>query len=498
MGETQTGVDAKGMTARNRRYWLWLGLALLSDLVYLGVCAWQTRKLGFPLDDAWIHQVYARNLGTKGQLAFNVGEPSSGSTAPLWSGLLAVGYAVGIPPLVWAYMLATGSALLTAVFAARLYVRYCDDPDGALWVGAACLVEWHLAWAAVSGMEITLYTALTLLFLDMLAREAAPERLGLVTGLMGIVRPEGLLLGSLYGVHLLKQSGWRSTVRAVARFALPLVAIVIPLGLFNWRYGGRPFPNTMAAKYGQWAWPWSPLKGLQYLGSVAAYFAMGPLLLLLPFAVQAVVRAVRARDRRLVALAWMAMLILVYAVTMPAIYHHGRYLMPLIPLVIVLGVGELRHWRTTQWTAVRRTIPWLVGIMFTALWLNGATTYALQVRLLEEQHAAVGHWVNENTPADAVVASHDIGLLGYWGKRRIVDLVGLVTPEAISIMHDQQALADLCRRERVSYLVVFPSFHQELIAALGMQVVYEPPGTDALYQRLHIDPLVVYGQKQEQ
>jgi len=54
--------------------------------------------------------------------------------------------------------------------------------------------------------------------------------------------------------------------------------------------------------------------------------------------------------------------------------------------------------------------------MFAVLWLNGATTYALQVRLLEEQHAAVGRWVNEHTPADAVVASHDIGLLGYWER----------------------------------------------------------------------------------
>ncbi len=38
---------------------------------------------GFPLDDAWIHQVYARNLALHGQWAFVLGQPSAGSTSPL-------------------------------------------------------------------------------------------------------------------------------------------------------------------------------------------------------------------------------------------------------------------------------------------------------------------------------------------------------------------------------------------------------------------------------
>jgi len=269
------------------------------------------------------------------------------------------GYAVDIPPLVWAFALATGSALLTAVLASRLYLRYYDDPDGALWVGAACLVEWHLAWAAVSGMEITLFTALTLLFLEMLARGAAAERLGLVTGLMGLVRPEGLLLGSLYGMRILRLDGWGAKARAW--YALPFSrGDRDPLGLFNcvWR-------TTLSQHHGCQVWAMGlalePTEGIQVPWSVVAYLAMGPLLLLLPFVVQAIVRAVRGRDKRLVALAWIAILVLVYAVTVPVIYHHGRYLMPLLPLVIVMGMGELRRWRATRWAAMRRILPWLVG-----------------------------------------------------------------------------------------------------------------------------------------
>src|SRR5512142_270691 len=82
-------------------------LLLVSALVvtaYL-LASQQVYGLGFPLDDAWIHQTYARNLGELGQWAFFPGQTSAGSTAPLWSAILAVGYSLRLPYLAWAYLL---------------------------------------------------------------------------------------------------------------------------------------------------------------------------------------------------------------------------------------------------------------------------------------------------------------------------------------------------------------------------------------------------------
>ncbi len=56
-------------------------LALVSVLVYVGVAA-RLDEVGYPLDDAWIHQTYARNLARTGQWAFVPGQVSSASTAP--------------------------------------------------------------------------------------------------------------------------------------------------------------------------------------------------------------------------------------------------------------------------------------------------------------------------------------------------------------------------------------------------------------------------------
>src|SRR5574338_1456341 len=78
--------------------------AIFSGAIYLAAEA-LTFRIGFPLDDSWIHQTYARNLALHGEWSFRPGIPSAGSTSPLWSALLAIGFLVGLAPLAWSYIL---------------------------------------------------------------------------------------------------------------------------------------------------------------------------------------------------------------------------------------------------------------------------------------------------------------------------------------------------------------------------------------------------------
>ena len=80
------------------------GIYLLAAAVVVAIFigAAETANLrGFPLDDAWIHQTYARNWLRTGEWAFLPGEPAAGSTAPLWSVLMAGGHFFGIDPVIW-------------------------------------------------------------------------------------------------------------------------------------------------------------------------------------------------------------------------------------------------------------------------------------------------------------------------------------------------------------------------------------------------------------
>ena len=65
-------------------------LSALSLGGYL-MASWQTYRLGFPLDDAWIHCTIARNLAEGHGWSYNPGVPVQNSSGPLWTALVALG-----------------------------------------------------------------------------------------------------------------------------------------------------------------------------------------------------------------------------------------------------------------------------------------------------------------------------------------------------------------------------------------------------------------------
>lgn len=471
-------------------------LAVFNAILYIG----STSEPGFPLDDAWIHQVYARNLGTKGTMAFINGQPSTGSTAPAWSLLLALGYVLDIPHLYWAYILGTLFAILSAVIAALISNQYFGHSISPIIVAVICILEWHLAWASLSGMEITLFMFLSLLFFYMLNRKSHPVWMGLLTGVAFLVRPESFLLAGVYGLSQLFQfkGKWKPLALKIGTFSITLILVVFPLIIFNYIHGGKPFPNTVSAKYLQYGFPWSPIKSIYFLVDVTKFFFLGPLLLLAPFFLLMVYRVWVKKEKDLIyPLVWMGSLVGLYTFALPIIYHHGRYLMPLLPWIAIIGVEGVNI-ATDRFRGMR--IFWPVYklalmVMLVVLWINHAATYALQVNLLQESHVRIAEWIRNNTAPATVIATHDIGILGYMAEREIVDLVGLITPEVIPIMLNQNELADFTRQKGVEYLVVFSGYYQMLLNATGAQLVFSPDSIRL--KNLGLEPFEVHQMLQD-
>ena len=46
-----------------------------------------------------------------------------------------------------------------------------------------------------------------------------------------------------------------------------------------------------------------------------------------------------------------------------------------------------------------------------------------------ELYRAVGDWLKENTPPDARVGTLEVGIIGYYSQRPMVDFAGLIQPE---------------------------------------------------------------------
>jgi hypothetical protein len=99
------------------------------------------------------------------------------------------------------------------------------------------------------------------------------------------------------------------------------------------------------------------------------------------------------------------------------------------------------------------------GLLFPLfLGVSGAPAYADDVAYIEVEMVATARWVAGHTGTGDVVAAHDIGALGYFAPRRLVDLAGLVSPDVIPFMNDDRHLASYIVESETEYLIIFPGW----------------------------------------
>jgi hypothetical protein len=88
----------------------------------------------------------------------------------------------------------------------------------------------------------------------------------------------------------------------------------------------------------------------------------------------------------------------------------------------------------------------------------------MDVAVIESEMVAAAHWVAENTEPGSLIGAHDIGALGYFGDRELVDLAGLVSPEVIPFIRDESRLGNYLDEQAADYLVTFPGWYPDLVA----------------------------------
>lgn len=459
--------------------------AALSVVVYVGVSA-VMYEVGFALDDAWIHQTYARNLVERGEWAFLAGQTSAAATSPLYAALLAAGRWLHLPLFVWAFGLGVVTLSACGWFGARLADRLFPTVKRAgLWTGLAVALTWHLVWAAVSGMETSLFCALLLAVMWLAWREidAAPRpvrrsrralhggALGLVGAALTVTRPEGAGLVALVGLAaLIVWPRGRSHGADLAAWSVGLAVGwligTLPYALLNLDITGSVLPDTASAKQAEYA-PLLSLSLVERYARLLAPILAGAQIVLLPGLVMAI-RSIadRLRTRRadlilLVPLAWSLLDLSAYALRLPANYQHGRYVIPALPPLVLYGVGgTLLILRAGRRSALKRVLSRSLALSGAALvvvfWGIGAQAYGRDVRIIQSEMVATARWVKVNVPSGVRLAVHDIGALGYYAPHPLVDLAGLVTPEVVPIIHDHEALMRLMCARGARYLVALP------------------------------------------
>ncbi len=499
--------------------WSWplaVGVAAASA----GASAWYAWRelasgaLGFPLDDGWIHAQFASHLAAGHGLVFNLGEPSAGSTSPLWTVLVALSVAAGADVVVGAKILGCACVAATAIAGARLTHVVSGSVPAAWLAGLSVALSARMTWASVSGMEVGLASALLLLALLAFVSGRHPASWGALAGLAGVARPELFpLIGVLAVFHLRQGSprsrlvGWRGVILALGAFA-------VVFGLYaavNWSHGGTIFPTTFSAKSKPQGlgYALSSLDGAELVRSLTVRVVENTSLLLRFFFEQSQVlfatflvgclalagalrqqRVVRGAAVIVVFLALEAALLGAMAADVPLYAQEGRYVLPLLALffcVGALGLDALRPITTNGWIVPAIALVALARLASQDVRFAGR--YVDQVNNINALHVEMGRWAATHTAPGAMLAANDIGALGYFSGRTILDLEGLITPGILPFKAGKRHMAYL-EQQRPDLLIIFPEWYPHLVK--GASVFREVHRRSVPRVTAAHDALVVY------
>ena len=409
------------------------------------------------IDDAYITFRYARNLLAGQGFVYNQGESVLGTTTPLYTLLMAAGGALlGGQDANFA-ALALGLNALADVLTClilwqvgkRLGFERAGIAAGVLWAVAPFAVTF-----AIGGLETSVYvlllSAVVYFYLaDHLEMAALCGALALLT------RADALILAAPLGMDWLVR-----TIRGRKPFPWKAVLLfVVPVAAwygFAWLKFGSPFPHSVIAKLVAYRLePGSaairliqhyatPFMGFDLLGAVGT----GVGLILYPFLFAIGARKAWHSDSR--SLVWACypwLYLLVFAIPNPLIFRW--YLTPPLPAYFLLILAGLDHLLVSIFRVqehpnqmIRKVLSgtlllFLPLVLLLSEWRmhsdHGPDRPApdmayIQLELLYRQASEI---IKPFLGPGAVLAAGDVGVLGFETQARILDTVGLNSPESL-------------------------------------------------------------------
>jgi hypothetical protein len=378
-------------------------------------------KTGYTADDALIIFRYAENLASGNGFVYNHGEHVLGTTTPLYTLLLAALLKIKINCFVGGLILNNIADLITAWVLLQMF-RSEEGPlswlPSLLFLFSPESLQWSL-----SGMETELYIAFIFLSFYFASKESWSLAL-LFAAITVLTRVDGIaVLGVLAVTYLLRYS------KLPAIPLLIFVATVLPWTLFAYFYFGSPIPNSAAAKFA--------LSGSNILSAFVNIFLRGFLHLHtygIPVLILAVIgtRFIWKERKPLLPVAlWTWGYALSY--TLAAGPMHPWYYAPFYAGYLVIAYHGIlfllaRYPRIAMASSIVAIIA--IGVILLLSYYRSIDIQRQQARLVVTNRA-VGEWVRLHTSETSVLAVKDIGYIGYYSQRKILDLAGLVSPECI-------------------------------------------------------------------
>ena len=406
--------------------------------------------LGFrPFDDTYITFRYSLNLASGHGFVYNLGERVLGTTTPLWAMVLGVCAALGARIEHAAIVISLACDVGSAFFLFRLLTAL--GFGARIPLAGACLFLGIFDYFSLarSGMESSFFVFLVLGALDFMA-ERRLIAASVLTALAALTRPEGALVVILFAAALwLYRDGLSRRDAAIGVSALATIAG--SWALYAIVTFGSIVPQSIRAKSAAFADPglaafsWSNLRLFfmsgQYGGEIytRTYVQLTPVISVLAAlgAACVAVDVIRSQSSRAVLraaillffpVAYLAGMSLSHAFTFFPWYYAPVY--PFLAALVPIGTGAATRWRSA----------WVLGV--SGVLVAAQLFAAAAVKLPADSTAWVDGYfeVSSTVPRDPAVrvAAPEIGAVGWrvWPSA-VLDLEGLVTPEAVGVKPEE-------------------------------------------------------------
>ncbi|MFZ1320036.1 MAG: hypothetical protein WAT71_00625 [Ignavibacteria bacterium] len=465
--------------------------------------------MGVPLDDTWIHFQFADNFAHGNFFEYNVGEPTAGTTSPLYVIIMGLTSFV-IPNFIVNSLILSGLFyILTCIFVYKISLflfqsKYSSLKEGtysfitpeklSLLASMLTVFAGRFAWASMSGMETTLFTFFTLagvyFHLKNLRNNILTLLPSLFFALSAVLRPEGMLLYSICAfditLNLLKDRAFKQYFIKFFTGLIIFLCIVLPYFIFSYYISGHFFPNTFRGQGGGFIF----VPNFTYLRIVSIFFLRDNFVAATLFFIFIFYYFGNLKNYlkdmkyiNLIAL-WTIFLPLISSVLIPNWRHHVRYTMPLIPfiniiavyyLIILLNKNFLHKLKNIFYS--KKYVPALIVLFSFFYYFIYAAALGKNVDNINSQQVKIAEWVKNNVGRDETIAINDIGAITFISKNRIIDMAGLVTPEILQYRNytwddNLDSLNYLLKKNDVSYIVIYDHWFKEYLQKYGNQFTF--------------------------
>ena len=462
-----------------------IAITILLPILIVAGAYGRNGYFGFPLDDPWIHLTFAKNLAKYFSFSYFKNEMvTAGSTSPIYTALLAVGFFISNNEFLLSYFPGILFLVAAAIFFYKLSSHDFDKENlFAILCTAIFVSDKWMNFISVSGMETTMYIFI-LIACAYFYKKKKSIPFAVFAGLIIWTRPDGVAFYAALIVDYLwllftSKSDKNLEIfskKDYIKIATIFSAMLLLYFAMNIMLSSSLLPNTYTAKLTYYS-PEFKSRSDFLKDEVWNYFTSGGYGIIMAGFIIAVLIMLKDVFKKkyntsILYIGFIVALVFEYWYKLPYAHRFGRYMMPVIPFFILASAFGYREIFFAIGKYMKGKAVYLVlsVVIFGAMLILNAVnfkptsaSYSEECKYINDRQVTAALWLRNNTKPEDIIATHDVGAIGFYSERKIIDIAGLITPELINKINTKDYsnfLSNYLKEKNVSYLAILREWYR--------------------------------------